>query len=96
MVLKITEPRARPAFHFFKTGYIAMAMPAHAKYRDEIEQRSCGHLVRICGEPGEVVRTSQIRYERRSQERPATVAMMKITPVMTAIFRVEFILYLLF
>ena len=38
------------------------------KVPDEIEQRSCGHLVRMCGEPSEVVRTSQIRYERRSQE----------------------------
>ena len=68
---------------------------ATGEVRDEREQRSCGHLVRMCGEPSEVVRTSQNGCERRTQERPATVAMMKITPVMTAIFRVEFILYLL-
>ena len=46
-----------------------MAMPALAKARDEIEQRSSGHLVRMCREPSEVVRTGQIRCERRSQER---------------------------
>jgi hypothetical protein len=28
MVLKTTDPRARPILHFFETGYSEMAMPA--------------------------------------------------------------------
>ena len=75
MVLKTTDPRARPAFHFFKTGYIATAMPAHAKY-PMIESNTPAATWFGCAETGEVIRTSQTGRSGFAAGIPA-VAIMK-------------------
>ncbi|MGV8964496.1 MAG: hypothetical protein ACOH2V_14095 [Candidatus Saccharimonadaceae bacterium] len=82
----------RPTLDAFITGYIKNSYADTCKSGDEIEKRSCTHLVYMGGKPIEVIRTGKNRCDHSSQE-GCNSRNDEHNPVAISIFRVESILF---